>query len=234
MQPLFAPETFVRIDYSPLLLQWQFLTPDNIHLAWYRALRWADNGWWAPLLLLLTLGLFMIALYRRTTQREPVGYIVRSREGLYGVTLGIVTLVLLGFYLTTLTSGEVRQAARRIEQSEQRGDAIVNLVPGRSQEFANVYHGRLPIYGFAPRSELDDTARGWMARLRNNAARLWVLRQRIAGGLGVSRTCAAKTFCSSTRACRSRTASGSPSTRSATPILWSKPGWAPSSATRRA
>ena len=36
VQPLFAPETFVRIDYSPLLLQWQFLTPDNIHLAWYR------------------------------------------------------------------------------------------------------------------------------------------------------------------------------------------------------
>jgi len=175
VQPLFAPETFVRIDYSPLLLQWQFLTPENIHLAWYRALRWADNGWWAPLLLLLTLGLFMIALYRRTTQNEPVGYIVRSREGLYGVTLGIVTLVLLGFYLTTLTSGEVHQAARRIEQHEQRGDAIVNLVPGRAQEFANAYHGRLPIYGFAPRSELDDAAEGWMARLRNNATRLWVL-----------------------------------------------------------
>ena len=34
VQPLFAPETFTQLRYSPLVMQWQFLTPDAIHLAW--------------------------------------------------------------------------------------------------------------------------------------------------------------------------------------------------------
>ena len=33
VQPLFAPDTFAQLVYSPLVLQWQFLRPENIILA---------------------------------------------------------------------------------------------------------------------------------------------------------------------------------------------------------
>jgi len=175
VKPLYAPETFTRLGYSPLVLQWQFLTRDNIHLAWVRAMRADASGWWAPLLLLLTLGLFVIVLYRRALQHNPTEVLIRSRDGLYAVTLAVVLSILLSYYFPALTSGEMRQAARRIEQLERQGDALLNLTPARTQELANVYHGRLPVYGFAPQGTLEVVEEAWMARLRSDYTRLWAL-----------------------------------------------------------
>ncbi len=175
VQPLFAPETFTRLEYSPLALQWQFLTAENIHFAWARSLH-ADTGGWAMLLLLLlTLGLFAVLLYRRAARSDAASTYMRPRDGLYGATLVVVMLVLLVFSYTGATHAEIRQAAQRIEQHSRRGDAIVLLAPEHTQDFANVYHGGLPVYGFAPLDALDAPARAWLERLHGEFSRLWLL-----------------------------------------------------------
>ncbi len=46
IQPLFAPATFLELQYSPLVAQWRFLLPANIHLAWWRGEAWPGTVDW--------------------------------------------------------------------------------------------------------------------------------------------------------------------------------------------
>ena len=173
VRPLFAPETFVHIGYSPLVLQWQFLRPENIHLAWHRSLQTDDGSWSILLLMALALLLFAYALFRQTTRQDSGGE--HARRWVYGAGLLVVTIVLLTYYYSTLTNSELRQAAYRIQQQEQRDDAVLNIVPGQTQDFSNVYHGRLAAYGLAQQGDMDDFASGWLAKLRNTYSRLWLV-----------------------------------------------------------
>ena len=175
--PLFAPETFTQLRYSPLLLQWQFLTPDNIHLAWWRGMAGVD---WQALLLALIgvlVGIILLAAHLRRAhsgQRVPDSYGI-----LYTGMLAVITLALLSHYYVSLTDAELVRAANRIQQTEiigdKVGDAIVMLLPLQSQAFANVYHGQLPVYGFLPQGSLDSPEEAWLTTVRTRHGRLWLL-----------------------------------------------------------
>lgn len=178
VQPLFAPITFVRLEYSPLVLQWQFLRPENIILAlWNNSVGQPAFDWPVALALGVALLFGGVVLVRRSRRAETdeAGAGDSLNDWLYGAALVVLTVVLLMHYFTKLTDPQMRLAAQRIALLEKPDDAVVNLMPTRAQEFANAYHGRLPTYGFLPEG-VDETERqAWEARLVDRYARVWLL-----------------------------------------------------------
>jgi hypothetical protein len=182
--PLFAPETFTQVRYSPLVLQWQFLTSDNIILAWWRARPWTQTAdWLMPLAVLAATGVGVLLLARQVETSGPEDApsyaaengVETTRNWLYAVVVGVSALMVLAYAYTNLTDPELRRAAARIDQAEVRDDGILLLLPEQSQDFANVYHGKLPVYGFFPQGELDATNKAWLDRIRRDYGRLWLL-----------------------------------------------------------
>lgn len=174
--PLFAPETFTQLRYSPLWLQWQFLTPEHIILAWWRVLQNGQNlGWLGLLLPMGALAISVLVVVRE--MRRPADEAPWQRPGgwVYGTTLVVVTLTLLGYYGMTLRDAEMTRAGALIAQAETAGDAVLLLHPDRTQDFADAYHGRLPVYGYFPRGELEDDLAQQLDELRTRYHRLWLI-----------------------------------------------------------
>ncbi|HXF61403.1 MAG TPA: hypothetical protein VNK95_07290 [Caldilineaceae bacterium] len=174
--PLFAPETFTRPAYSPLALQWQFLRPENIILAWWRA----EGGpvpinWLALAIPLSGVVVGILLLARQLGRSEAQVSVDRTANWFYSIGLAFLTGALLTYSYTTLADPELRRAGRRIQQLETREDAVLLLLPDKSQEFANVYHGRLPAYGLFPQGDLDESNAAWLDRLQRRYGRLWLL-----------------------------------------------------------
>ncbi|MEX1018134.1 MAG: hypothetical protein WDZ49_00665, partial [Litorilinea sp.] len=186
MQPLFAPETFTRLDYSPLVQQWQFLRPEHLHIFWMTSLdTWGWNMWllFAFLLLLLISG--MALLYQLITAPVADSHLADShparvslwetatRPYVLGVLIAAV-LVLTTVYQTAGTTVQ-RQLAQRIQDAASAEDAILHLVPTSTQQFANAYHGDLPVYGLRDAGELDGEQAAWLTRLSTQYRRLWIV-----------------------------------------------------------
>jgi hypothetical protein len=174
--PLFAPETFVRLQYSPLLLQWRFLTPENIHLAWWRSsLQLGRPDWLGVLMPLSALLVGFVLLWRQP--RAPRVASVSGAPGnwIYTGGLLLIMLAILTYYLPFLSSADNRAIAQRIQAMEERDDVILHLQPEQTQQFANAYHGNLPTYGLLPQNELDDSNQAWLTRLSTENRRLWVI-----------------------------------------------------------
>ncbi len=170
--PLFAPQTFTRLDYSPLILQWRFLTADNLHFAWWRT-GFDGPDWLSLILILATLIVGGWLLLRQIQQDLASGE--HLPNWIYGGALVLVTLGVLIRYQPALSGADTVAAARVIEATEQQEDAILFLRPAQSQQFANAYHGTLPTYGFFPADPLDASAARWLDRLAGQYRRLWVL-----------------------------------------------------------
>ncbi len=173
VSPLFAPETFTRLAYSPLLLQWDYLRPEHIHLAWWRGQNAVD---WVGLLLPLAavvVGAGWLLYQLRQKQAGETG--ASWLNSVSFVFIALMTLGVLFYANTNLVSPELVRAAERIVQDERSGDAIVLLKATRTQDFMNVYHGRLPLYGFFAQGDLDADNEEWLATLRQQYDRLWVL-----------------------------------------------------------
>ena len=189
VQPLFAPETFTRLGYSPLILQWRFLGPDgaadNLIFAWWRAgqatgaLDWI--GFALPLAGLLVGGGLILRLVQ--TDDDPVNREnaetlsgERTRNALYALALALalITVALLVHYRLPLSGTDTPAIAARIQTLEKPGDAILHLSLLETQTFANVYHGRSQVYGLTPQADLDADAQGWLARMAADHRRLWV------------------------------------------------------------
>ena len=175
VQPLFAPETFTSLTYSPLVRQWQFITAEQIHLAWWRTAQAGGGIDWQGLLLPLIGMVVSVAVllgYRRQPKRE-------STQRLYGLLHSFIlialTVALLINYQYALAPVDQRAAAGRIERVERAGDAILLLRPAQTQQFANLYHGHLPTYGLMAQEQLDGDNQAWLERLQRNYQRLWVI-----------------------------------------------------------
>jgi len=181
--PLFAPETFTQLRYSPLILQQQFITPQSVPFAWW-------NGgmirWFGLLMPLIGLVAGLIVLLRQIRAEdinhadETRGVNARtagdtSRNLLYGSALLMIMLALLTYYYPTLETSEARRLAEQIETFEKPGDVILDLRPSQTQYFANVYHGELPVYGLFAKAELDEVDNLWLTRLQDSYGRLWLL-----------------------------------------------------------
>jgi len=175
VQPLFADETFTRLEYSPLLMQWEMIRRDTIQFAWWRGGSWPDTIDWPPFvvsLLGVLVGLAFLAQQMRSAQRENVDD--HTRNLLYGFALTLLIVGLLTYYNTVLVNPEARMVAERIQREGRRGDAVLLLRIDWAQDFANVHRSALPVYGPLPRSNLDESDEALLKRLRNTYERLWV------------------------------------------------------------
>lgn len=170
--PLFADETFTQLRYSPLVLQWRFLRTENLHFAWWRS-NLAGVDWLALGLILGTVVSGGWLLARQI--RIPAGEKEAMPNWIYGAALVLVTAVLLVRYQPSLSGAGNLEAARQIESYEKAGDAILHLRPSESQQFANSYHGRLPVYGLFPAHPLDSAGRATLQSLAQSYRRLWLL-----------------------------------------------------------
>ena len=176
VQPLFAPETFTQLRYSPLVMQWQFLTPDAIHLAWWQATRTAGRVAWLGLLAPLAGMVTGVLLLRRQLRQDETSAVAEpSRNWLYGAGLMVIALAILTYYQPFLSDADNRAVTAAIATGEQRGDAVLHLIPEQTQQFANVYHGRLPTLGLFAQDELDAGNQEWLARIRRDYRRVWVV-----------------------------------------------------------
>ncbi len=178
-EPLYAPETFISFRTSPLLLQWQFLAPENIHLAWWRTSQVAGSFSWftflAPVVGII-IGVFLISrMLRRSDVTDDTAPVDSSQNWLYGVSLLLIILLVLAYYKPYLSDDDNRAIAGRIHAQEQSGDAILHLIPEETQQFANAYHGRLHGYGLFARETLEPTDADLLSRLRTSNRRLWVV-----------------------------------------------------------
>lgn len=190
VQPLFAPETFTRLEYSPLIAQWQFLQPEHLHIFWMRDLftgafgNWPATMWLLMAALLIMLVLGFILLRRLLASWIDNAHAMRPpwESNIWEVAnrpyVAVAILVTL-FFLTTVydltANSPQRVLAQRIGEMEQPGDAIIHLRPGDTQAFSNSYHGRLPVYGHRDSGTLDEAHQVWHASLRENYDRLWIV-----------------------------------------------------------
>ena len=172
VKPLFAPETFTRLVYSPLLRQWDFVNSDSIIFAWWRL---GGNGpdWVALALLLAGLvgGILLLARVLRPEEEKDDTPAV----GLYGVALALIALVLLIRFQLPASGLENSAIAAQIAAVERPGDAILHLRPLETQQFANAYHGRLPVYGLFPVDTLSPDNSRLLDDLLQRYHRLWVI-----------------------------------------------------------
>lgn len=172
VKPLFAPETFSQWTYSPLLRQWDFVRDDTIIFAWWRLGGSHGPDWFALLLLLAGLAGGVLLLSRLLRPEE-------AGEGravaLYAAALGLIGLVLLVRFQLPASGLENSAVAGQIARSEEPGDAILHLRPLETQQFANAYHGQLPVYGLFPVDDLPPAESRLLDDLLQRYHRLWVV-----------------------------------------------------------
>jgi hypothetical protein len=198
VQPLFAPETFTQLRYSPLIAQWRFLSRETIHLHWWTGeTGWRIIDWPALIVPLAVLAVGAASLLRQargaTGHQRPASEALRERARLaageppvaisepvapplpYVAAVAVAALALLVWLGQEWRAGDVAPVTARIEESERRrDDAILHLIPLETQPFANAYHGRLATWGLpasAPATEVDTL----LARMQaQGIERLWV------------------------------------------------------------
>jgi hypothetical protein len=125
-----------------------------------------------PLAALVVATFGLLRQLRHSETGESTGGWINGASALF---IAAMTLAMLFYANTHLSNPQLARAATRIRQDEQAGDAIILLRPTQSQEFANVYHGKLPVYGFFGQGELDMENAIWLANLRQEYSRLWLL-----------------------------------------------------------
>lgn len=190
ISPLFAPETFTRMELSPLLLQARFVARDTIHLHWWTGEPgWAAVDWVALLVCVALIAVGAAALRRQLAAdaaenlpaREPA---LRAEPALRGepsplpyvVAVCVVAGALVLWQGQEWRAGSQAQLAARVAAAERRADdAILHLIPIETQPFANAYHGRLATWGL-PAAAAGEEVQALLARLqRAGTQRLWVI-----------------------------------------------------------
>ncbi|MEZ4620525.1 MAG: hypothetical protein R2867_34145 [Caldilineaceae bacterium] len=173
--PLFAPETFTQLTYSPLLRQLDFITAAQIHFAWWRVWQASGHMDWQGFVLplvgvVLSVGTLLSYSRQSRDTRSNRLYVL-----LYITVMSTIAIAVLLNYERTLGDRSLQPAAARIARIEEPGDAILLLRPNQSQAFANVYHGRLPTFGFAAQETLATDENRWLDHLQTTYQRLWVI-----------------------------------------------------------
>lgn len=199
VQPLFAPATFTTPAYSPLVLQWRFLRPEHFHLFWLTGPEsWTPGLWFTLAFLIVLLVGGAVLLYRlahRTSPSNdrqaaehpayPLSYpdmyspdtytVWESATRPYVAAVVVVAFAVLTTVYALPRNEGVRQIAQRIEENARDADAILHLAPAATQDFANVYHGSLPVYGLRDTNGLEPQQDAWLHDVRTGHARIWLV-----------------------------------------------------------
>ncbi len=173
--PLFAPESFTVPAYSPLLMQWQFLTAEHIHFAWWHPGAGSINVNWIGLAMpvaALLVGIILLVQHMKDQTVEANDDSVRN--SIYAIAVILIGLALLTYLQVIQRDSEIAAVAERIRSAERSGDAILMLDQTQTQTFANSYRGNLLVYGFFQRDRLDADEEAWLNRIRGRHQRLWV------------------------------------------------------------
>ena len=178
LQPLYMPVTFNRPAWSPLVLQWRFISAENIHFAWWR------GGEETPLVdvwvLALPLAGAMIGavLLSLTTRRRTVDTSPRllSRASIfYGIGVVVVVVAMLIRLQIPLSGVGNAALADEIARCERAGDGIIHLMHTEAQRFANVYDGRLPTYGLEEGLTIQDVDELRLSYILARHERFWLV-----------------------------------------------------------
>ena len=168
--PLFAPETFFHPRYSPLLGQLQFVTMNNLDLAWvYQGqIQWTLL---AGLLLGLVLtGLFLATIYVNSEYRlSPSAFLVAA-------------LVVLSSTVWLLSNvhrqypADLQAAADTLNSRSTIADAIVTGAPADSIPFAELYQGSADVVGLSAGTLAQDAdAMRALQQVVDGYAKIWWL-----------------------------------------------------------
>jgi hypothetical protein len=177
VQPLFAPETFTQLRYSPLVLQWQVLQSQNLHFAWWRGgSDWDAVDWLALAMPLSAVAVGILVLVRHAAWRSDDEAVDPPRNYLYFGALVAITLAILTYQYQVASASDTALIARRIEAGERRmEDAILHLAPTGTQAFANTYHGRLATWGLTDGATAQEVEATLDRLVERGVQRLWVV-----------------------------------------------------------
>lgn len=189
--PLFAPQTFFQLRYSPFLQAWSFISPDTLDLAWV----WGGqlNGW---LLSLLGINILITAFYLRqqvTYERRPKGEPARTvppsahliqgaggtgaivRLDVLAYLSTLITVVFLLSHAHTLPPKSLQDTVEILNQNIGPTDAVITNLPELTEAFAERYKGRAPVLGLNHGDSLPDDVRQRVVETIANHPQIWWL-----------------------------------------------------------
>jgi hypothetical protein len=168
--PLFDPQTFFALQYSPFGGAWAFITADSLDLAW--AWRGQINGWLLVVLMInIALTAFNLRVSELANQRIPRGgYALANGDkarqmgrgwggsGRLNIsfiqaisiicllsTMGAVTFLLA--HAHSLPASPLTQALAALNEGVRPSDAVITNDPDLAMPFAELYKGRAPVLG---------------------------------------------------------------------------------------
>ena len=175
VQPLYAPETFTQLRYSPLWLQWDFLARRNVVFAW-----WSNGAGWLqllPPLLMALVGAVLLLRQARAGAGDKAGS--KPRNLVYLVALAGIMFLIPAWYFDPRDNSATSVIAAVLDSVEQPEYAILFLKPEDTQQFANLYTGRLGVWGhFDLPNDSVNAARvdAELARMQGQGiSKLWVV-----------------------------------------------------------
>ncbi|MFQ5578554.1 MAG: hypothetical protein ACE5G8_16370, partial [Anaerolineae bacterium] len=134
--PLFAPETFFRPVYSPLLGTWQFINPANLDLAWAAG---GKINWILLAALAANLALAGVALAAAGRKRP-------ARMWLPVAAAAAIATVI--FLLTAAHRAQPVPLTRALAEVNRLPDApLIYNTPEQAIPLAELYAGRAPVLG---------------------------------------------------------------------------------------
>jgi len=155
--PLFAPETFFRWQFSPLLQTWQFIRVPNLDVAWVVG---GAVQWGLLAILLTNFAVAAAALARKTPTRRNVS-----------VGMVAVTAIALLFFAHRAQPADLRAAFTEINVFDA---PVIYQNPEIATAVAELDKGHAPVLGlgnFEPeavmRAATDRTAVWWLPPFQN-------------------------------------------------------------------
>jgi hypothetical protein len=140
--PLFDPQTFFDLQYSPFLAAWRFVTTESLDLAW----AW-QGQFQGALLALLVLNMGLTGLNLRMANDLPSYSVIRSTLAFITPFFTLTTAALLLSHTHTLPPPSLQQAVSALNEAVQPTDAVITNNPDLTMPFAELYKGRATVLG---------------------------------------------------------------------------------------
>ncbi len=146
--PLFDPQTFFDIQYSPLLKGWQRFTIEPLDVAW----GWKFEFNWI-LLAVLGVNVVVTGIYLSQAMRQRAGKLANRSipHPVPRMTLPLLTTLTAVLSLLVsahnLPDSSLQAAVTTLNNNVRSTDAVILNDPDITLDFAELYKGRAPVLG---------------------------------------------------------------------------------------